>query len=373
MTTLDDLFRAYLSSVEPKKEAVDRAKEAHESLRKELESDSIYGPFIMGTMLSGSYGRDTSIFHIKDVDIIIKTNFTEQYLYQKKETDETVQECLIRLTQEAIKRTGRAASAKKARRSVHITLPEEVNDIGDITAPELTLDIVPVIIQTTGNQDPMTIADRGDEDTFCNWYNTYPNTQRDDSVTRNAQSYYIVDRFSYKPLVKIFKAWKRVHFSSYKAPKGFILECLAATHHNPKAEHWMDALHNLFQNLCTAWPYPDLLISVPEIHDISNSAVRTIPIAKTIEEVQRTLKKIHKHLELIEQAADEAETDLEKAATTLQRVLGQDKASVYFPLPSDFDGDDGSGGSTRKSSPFVSKSKSDIREAPPFGNKSGPA
>jgi hypothetical protein len=74
---------------------------------------------------------------------------------------------------------------------------------------------------------------------------------------------------------------------------------------------------------------------------------------------------MHDHLKLVKQAMEGAESDLTKSAKTLQRVFGQDCEMIYFPLPDEDTGDSGGGGT--KSSPFTPKSKSDVREAPAFG------
>lgn len=360
MANLDSLFKEYLSRIEPSETAVKRAKAAHEPLREDLENDTQFGPYVSRTLLSGSYGRDTAIFSIKDVDVIIQTTFTRQGLWREKLDGETEQACLLRLTKEAIKRTGRDARTRTARRSVHVKLPEEVNDI-EKGGPDLTMDIVPVLIVADQDTDPMQIADHE----LKGWYDTYPLGQLGDSEDRNAQSKIIGDRHSYKPLVKIMKAWKRVHFYSKKTPKGFILECLTASYHNPQAEHWAEAVRDLFKDISQGLPAPEYLIQIPQVHDIANAAPYQIPIAKTLEEAKEVLTKIHDHLALIEQAIEEAETDLTKSAKTLRRVFGQDGSDVCFPLPSDLDGGNGGG---KKSSPFVPpRSRSDVREAPPFG------
>lgn len=362
MATLDDLFKEYLSRIQPKPEAVKRAAEAHKQLRDDLEADEKYGPFIEGSMLSGSYGRDTSIFSIKDVDVILQTLFTVDELTNRCHKDETVQACLLRLTKEAIERTGRAASTRTARRSIHVHLPEDTSKEG-ATMPELTMDIVPVLIPIDRSTDPLTIADRE----LKQWYDTYPNSQLNDSVARNQNSSWIVDRYSYKPLVKILRAWKRVNFTT-KTPTGFVLECMTARYFNPSAAHWADAVRDLWQNICDSWPAPDDLTYIPEVPDISNSAPRPIATAKTVDEAKRVLRKIHQHLALVKQAIKEAETDLVKSANTLRRVFGQDCEDICFPLPDDLDNGGGSSSNREtKSSPYVSKSRSDVREAPPFG------
>ena len=314
MSTLDDLFHKYLAdSVEPSDKAVKRAVAAHTDFREDLEKDETYGPYVQRTLLSGSYGRDTAIHHIKDVDVIIQTTFTRGSLQSKKRADETEQQCLLRLTKEAIDWTGRAAKTRTARRSIHVELPKEVNDLGEETAPELTLDIVPVLIQTDKDHDPMLIADKD----LKGWYDTYPITQLSDSEQRNKRSAIIQDRHNYKPLVKIFKAWKQVHFQSTKTPKGFVLECLTAIYHNPDAEHWVEAVRDLFVNICTQWPDPDSLLIIPELPDISDLSPNRIPIAKTIEDAKRVIRKIHAHLALVEQAIEEAKDDLTMSAKTL--------------------------------------------------------
>jgi hypothetical protein len=52
-----------------------------------------------------------------------------------------------------------------------------------------------------------------------------------------------------------------------------------------------------------------------------------------LDRAKNIVKKMRRHLELIEQAIDEADTDLNKAARTLQLVLGSDPDDIIFPLP----------------------------------------
>lgn len=350
MATLDDLFTKYLGQIEPSEEAVDRASESHNPLRDDLQADESYGPFVENTILSGSYGRHTAVFWIKDVDVIMKTTFTIEELEERKRKGESVQECLLRLTQEAIKRTGRDARTRKARRSIYVVLPSDDDD----SIPELTMDIVPVLIESDADSDPMTISDRE----LHSWFETYPNTQLSDGVDRNKASTKIQGRHNYKPLVKLFKAWKQVHYRSKKTPQGFVLECLTAKYHNPDASHWIDTVEDLFQKICDEWPDPDNLPAspeIPEVPDISDSSRHKIRIAKTRDEAIAVFKKIHDHLEIVRQAKEEAETDLTKSAHTLQRVFGDDPDGICFPLPEDLEVSSNS-----------RKSHSNVREAPPF-------
>jgi len=76
MATLDSLFREYLARIEPDPKATERAATAHDDLRSDLEKDVEYGPYVAKTRLSGSYGRQTAILGIKDVDVIVQTTLT---------------------------------------------------------------------------------------------------------------------------------------------------------------------------------------------------------------------------------------------------------------------------------------------------------
>jgi hypothetical protein len=164
----------------------------------------------------------------------------------------------------------------------------------------------------------------------------------------------------------MFKAWKKIHFDGQKTPKGFVLECLTAQYHNRRATTWIDAVHDLFENILFAFN-PDIITDIPHVRDISNSAPNPIPIAKSLEEAKEVLETIRDHLALIKQAQDEATDDLEESARTLWRVFGDEDDVVTFPLPSDI-GDDDESTRSKAPNPYAAPaSKSRVVEAPPFG------
>ena len=74
-------FQGLLRRIEPDAKYVSSAKAAHETLRKQLQTDEDVGQAHMDTFLSGSYRRETAINEIKDVDVIcvldLDTGFTE--------------------------------------------------------------------------------------------------------------------------------------------------------------------------------------------------------------------------------------------------------------------------------------------------------
>jgi tRNA nucleotidyltransferase (CCA-adding enzyme) len=72
---LNEQFNAFLSNINPKKCAVGYAQEAHKPIRECLEAQDDFKEFVEKTFLYGSYKRRTAVGDIKDVDIVVLTNF----------------------------------------------------------------------------------------------------------------------------------------------------------------------------------------------------------------------------------------------------------------------------------------------------------
>ena len=68
---LNSYFRGLLASIEPDPDSVTIAKTSHETLRSLLQKDDEVSLADPDSYLAGSYGRDTAIKDIKDVDIIL--------------------------------------------------------------------------------------------------------------------------------------------------------------------------------------------------------------------------------------------------------------------------------------------------------------
>ena len=75
MSKLNSLFAQYLSNIEPDDDAVTYAQEAHKPVRNCLEKDDAFSKYVESTFLYGSYRRRTAVGDIKDVDIVVLTNF----------------------------------------------------------------------------------------------------------------------------------------------------------------------------------------------------------------------------------------------------------------------------------------------------------
>jgi tRNA nucleotidyltransferase (CCA-adding enzyme) len=75
MAKLNDQFAEFLSNIEPDEDAIKYAQKAHQPVRKHLEEDDDFGEFFEDSFLYGSYARHTAIGEIKDIDIVVLTNF----------------------------------------------------------------------------------------------------------------------------------------------------------------------------------------------------------------------------------------------------------------------------------------------------------
>src|ERR1044071_980421 len=86
MTKLNALFDKFLQNIEPDEKMVNHAHNAHDPVRDFLENDEAFGQYVEDTFLYGSYKRNTAVGDIKDVDIVVLTNFdteSEEFTPQK--------------------------------------------------------------------------------------------------------------------------------------------------------------------------------------------------------------------------------------------------------------------------------------------------
>jgi len=70
-------FSKFLSNIEPTYYQKSEASTGHETPRSRLRVDEDYREFFQDSFLSGSYGRDTAVRPINDVDVIVITNHNE--------------------------------------------------------------------------------------------------------------------------------------------------------------------------------------------------------------------------------------------------------------------------------------------------------
>jgi len=190
---LKSYFDKFLSNIEPTANQKAEASTGHKTLRSRLEQDDDYKKCFRDSFISGSYGRDTAIRPINDVDIIIITNHTDAL---KPDTALSILERALKKYYANVKRQGR---------SVRVALSY------------ITMDIVPTIT-TDGLDNFLKIPDRE----LQKWDLTHPRKHLQLATEINTKRNQL-----YKPFVKALKQWRDYRMEDAWKPKSFLLECLA--------------------------------------------------------------------------------------------------------------------------------------------------
>ena len=184
-------FKQFLSNIEPTANQKIDASTGHTTLRLRLEKDDEYKSYFQDSFLSGSYGRDTAIRPIKDVDIIIIANYSEAWkpdvaLWHLKNT-------LSKYYQ---------GKLTPQDRSINVSLSY------------IEMDIVPAF-------KTLTVLLKITDKSVQNWVITNPSMHMQLSTTMNVKQ-----NMLYKPLVKALKWWRDNRMNDSWKPKSFLFECL---------------------------------------------------------------------------------------------------------------------------------------------------
>ena len=285
-------FSELLADIEPSPTTKSRASGGHTNIREHLSGQAKFKDRYVSSFLSGSYARDTSIRpqtsaygqERADVDIIIVTNYTTD------DHPDTVPREVCR----ALEDGGDGYQVERInKRSVRVE------------TWQADMDIVPVIETRNGYQ----IADR-DSGT---WKFTNPPVHTSWSSEQN-------QRFSgrFKPLVKLFKWWRR-HNPSGKRPKGFVLEVLVSLHAPTAETHYGEAFAQLLANVYAAYRFSASLDQKPFIADPavpSNDILAKVTVAQW----KDFIEKIRVYADIARWAQDA--DDMEEATRQWRRVFG---------------------------------------------------
>lgn len=220
-------FNAFLSNIEPSSTTVAYVSSIQTNLRSFLKSHKEYKDVHVDTFLSGSYAKHTSIRPAagdkkRDVDIIVVTSHSSG-----KDSSEVLKELKDVLVQK-----NEYSTATIQRHSVGI-------EMGNVS-----VDVVPVIADDDDDQ----LYYVGDSDTGS-WTLTDPKGHKTWSTDVNKDN-----NSEYKPLVKIFKWWRRVNCpKETKYPKGITLEKIIADNLGDSSLSTEDFLIGTMQNIISAY------------------------------------------------------------------------------------------------------------------------
>lgn len=235
-------FTEFLSDIEPSSTTKTNASSAQTKLRATLRADETFGPMHRHTFLSGSYKRDTAIrprvkngnAHRPDVDIIVVTT------HSLSDDPEAVMDAIHAALTRHYTPTNRQA------RSV------------SVSSPLADMDVVPLI--DPNDTGTYYIADR----TQRAWLRTNPPGHTQWTTDTNAA---VGGRF--KPLVKLFKWWRRENPTIAKRPKGFILEVIAAESMNCVETHYGELFVQLLESIVERFAFDVSRSVVPTVEDPS--------------------------------------------------------------------------------------------------------
>lgn len=309
MPKLNDLFEVFISNINPDPEAVAFAIDAHEPVRGCLEGQDEFQEYVESSFLYGSYKRRTAVGDIKDVDIVILTNFD---IDDEKNAPRKV----LRKLKDALARCyDDPDNPEYQRRSIRINEPLPENE--DV---EMTLDIIPAVV-VTNKDEPLRVPDRDVEE----WIWTHPRGHLEYTTQLNSDEH---GKKRFVPLVKIMKWWWKYQCEVRQPeverpkPKGFWVECLTGEHFDTSQTAWSDHFIAVLESVSEKYTNAD---AVPELQDpgLENEIIKT---SMTLEELEVFVEAVNESLELATLARDASDP---LTSSELWREIFGDKFPLY--------------------------------------------
>lgn len=307
-TTLPTCFDAFLQNIEPAKEMKKHAQDAHKPVREHLEDDEEFGQYFENSFLYGSYARHTAVGNIKDVDIVVLTNFDPD------NPEHTPKKALSKLKAALTRHYNDAKNSTYNRKSIQVLDP--LPDEPDV---EMTLDVIPAIA-IGDDHGPLLVPDREDGE----WVSSHPRAHLSHTSTLNDDDH---GKQMFVPLVKIVKHWWAYNAPKKKAkPKGFWLEVLTGEHFDQSqssyAEHFVAVLESVSRTYANYESY----VEPPALSDPGVPG-ETLQTSMTIEEFQDFMEILK---ETLEQAQEALVAEKEEASQIWHELFGDE-----FPVIED--------------------------------------
>lgn len=327
MALLIDSFKELLSNIQPDTEARKLAISAHEPVREFLEDDDDSAKDFKKTFLYGSYGRDTAICEIKDVDIVTLSNFDPNNI------DPTT--ALRKLKSALAKHYENPEMLEYQRRSIRVDQPLPSKK------SSLTLDVIPAVA-INGEDKPLLVPDRESKE----WVWTNPKGHMEHTTSLNDVDY---SNQMFVPLVKIMKWWwkhqTQVNMPKVERPKpkGFWIECLTGENFDPKTNTYAEHFEKVLNSVVSKYSNSK---SVPELSDPGLPG-ETIKTNMTLDEFNKFIQIATESLVLSRTAI--AVQDEEESSKIWQEIFGdkfpqsssvkKSVSPVISPCPRDNDSD----------------------------------
>lgn len=268
-------FDAFLKNIEPSATTVSYISSIQNNLRTYLKDHESYKSVHEDTFLSGSYAKHTSIRPVlgdkkRDVDIIVVTTYPSD-----KSSIDVLNELQDVLTQKSD-----YSSSKIQHHSVGIDMSG------------ISVDVVPVVVDENDDQ----LYYIGNSETG-EWTVTDPKGHKSWSTEVNKSN-----DGKYKPLVKIFKWWRRINCpGDRKYPKGITLEKIIADNLGDSTLSTEDFFVGTMQNIISAYKedYVELKIN-PVIDDPSDKIIgNDLLSGYSTNDFSSFIKKLEEHADLL--------------------------------------------------------------------------
>lgn len=238
MLKMTNCFDEFRKTIEPEKKRKKEAQAADDPVREHLETHESFAARHVSTFLYGSYKRNTAVGDIKDVDIVVVTNYT---------TDDDPVDVLDEL-KDSLAELYDEPDLADQRRSIRVDRP-----LPDVPDSELTLDVIPASYQGEPD-DPLWVPDRDKKI----WVLSHPQGHMQYTSDLNAQSYY---GHSFVRLVKMMKWWWKYQFECKQAdteahkrkPKGFWIEVMTGEYADLSKESYPELIVSLLENAFDAF------------------------------------------------------------------------------------------------------------------------
>ena len=277
-------FDTFLNNIEPSSSTVQYVSSVQNNLRDYLKNHTTYKEVYDDSFLSGSYAKHTSIRPSKsdkkrDVDIIVVTN------YDSDDNSEDVLEELKDILLQS---------------KTYDTATVQHHSVG-VEMSQVSVDIVPVIKDVDDDQ----VYYVGDS-VAGSWVKTDPKGHKSWSTQVNQEN-----NNAFKPLVKIFKWWRRTNCSEeVKFPKGITLEKLVADNLGDSSASTEEFFVETMENIVSAYreTYADRGL-VPWIGDPSDKVQENnLLTGYSASDFSAFIYKLDEHLKLLNDEGTENET-----------------------------------------------------------------
>jgi hypothetical protein len=313
MINLASYFEELRSAIEPDAKYQKHAQKADDPVREHLRTHSSFSSRHVNTFLYGSYPRDTAIGNIKDVDIVVVTNYT---------TYASPVDVLNKL-KDSLGYLYRGPDLADQRRSIRVDRP-----LPEIPDASLTLDVIPAINQG-GPEDPLWVPDRDKRE----WILSHPRGHMAHTSLLNSKSY--LGRY-FVPTVKMMKWWWKRQFelkrpgmeSHRRKPKGFWIETMTGQYADLSKQSYPELIASVYANAFDAFKVFRTSGRVPDLRDpgLAGGIVKT---SITAEEFTFFLNTLEESLNIAREALG---TSSEARAQELWQKLFGTKAEVSASL-----------------------------------------